>query len=828
MSRRRARLGLIYASAGLLLGGAGPAAAGAFIFAEDFADAITYPQVYSGSGGELADLTVCLDRSVSSSTTQRAEPAVIKAVDTYNRGRSLGADSYALNSATDIDSGFDFESVLLHELGHCQGLNHVNHASESGLSDPQANGSKSDRGGDGVFNQGAGGDGIHGSRDDLRGDDVNLHWYLRGLNNPGLFLATADSSTMARELSFLPSGQRFAANADRSVMAALGVANSEAVMQQGTPPREAKRHLHHDDLMTLRLARSGLNRVQGDGDDFRYRLRYVGRLFNPSNADCNVRIRIDNSTGFAVCAVGAVPIGGNSSRWRIAQAHIAMNSAINWYYSDGANTQTEVSSTSPNPSPLDQSYSVNVRVREASGISISGNPFGSVEVDDGRGQSCSFELTSAMNGQGSCALIGLSGGARTIAARFFGRGGYDFSEGSASHSVSSTLATLTEITGRSPSSTVVGQNYTVSARVTAASGTPTGSVSISDGSSSCAAALSSGSMSCELVSAAAGTRTLTASYAPTGSFGVSSGSASHTVGRARTSVQISSALPDPSAFGQPVSVAFQVRALSPSSATPSGSVAISVSGGSEACTASAPSGSCSLSLQGLGPRTLTASFSQTSDFSGSSASEPHSVIKAATSTRITANTPDPSQVGQPYSVAVSVSSANAVPDGAVSVSDGVSSCSAALAGGSGACSLSSGGAGLRALTATYPGSASFEPSGDSAAHRVDPAATQARILRSWPNPSPVSASTRVDFEVLPVAPGGGVAAGSVVISAGPGESCSAPVAVGRCTLALEAAGPGDLQLQFAGSADHLPASAAAVHQVSADALFASSFEAFEQ
>ena len=82
------------------------AQAGAFIFAEDYPDAVTHPQIYSGTGGERADLTVCLDRSVNSSLTGQAEPAVIKAIDTWNRGRSLGADNYALNSATDIASGF--------------------------------------------------------------------------------------------------------------------------------------------------------------------------------------------------------------------------------------------------------------------------------------------------------------------------------------------------------------------------------------------------------------------------------------------------------------------------------------------------------------------------------------------------------------------------------------------------------------------------------------------------------------------------------------------------------------------------------------------------
>jgi hypothetical protein len=58
-----------------------------------WAGAVTHPQVYSGTGGNLTDLTVCLDTSVNSSLTQQAEPAVIKAIATYNRGRSLAANN---------------------------------------------------------------------------------------------------------------------------------------------------------------------------------------------------------------------------------------------------------------------------------------------------------------------------------------------------------------------------------------------------------------------------------------------------------------------------------------------------------------------------------------------------------------------------------------------------------------------------------------------------------------------------------------------------------------------------------------------------------------
>lgn len=803
------------------------AQAGAFIFAEDYPDAVTHPQIYSGTGGERADLTVCLDRSVNSSLTGQAEPAVIKAIDTWNRGRSLGADNYALNSATDIASGFDFESVLLHELGHCQGLNHVNHASESGFNDPQANGTKSGVGADGVFNQGAGSDGIHGSRDDLRGDDVNLHWYLRGQNNPGLFNAIADSTTMARELGFLPSGHRFAANADRSVMAALGFANAEAVMQQGTPAREAKRHLHHDDLMTIRFARSGLNRVQGNSDDYRYRLRYVGRLSNPSNADCNVRIRIDTSTGFAVCGVSATAINGNTSQWRITQAQIAMNSQINWYYSPGPNTLTQISSTTPSPSPVGQSYTVSVRVEEANGISISGNPFGTVEVDDGQGASCSFELASAMNGQGSCMMPGGSAGPRTLTARFFGRGGFDYSEGTASHSVSNTVATTTTITSRVPSSTVVGQSYTVNVSVTASSGTPTGSVLVSDGANNCSSTLSGGSMACAMPSVSAGTRSLVASYTPTGDFAPSSGSASHVIARAGAVFASSGVQPSPSSHGQAVTVNFALAAVAPSTLSPVGTVTVAALPGGESCSASASAGACTLTLFGAGSRSLSLNFAQTTNFNSASTSLSHQVVAAGTSTRIESIAPASARVGQPYDVQVRVDSPNAVPDGSVQVSEGSASCVLPLSGGVGSCRLSSAVAGTRALQVQYGGGVNFLASSATGSQNVLRGATALRVAGVHPQPSPVNSVLQVRWALEVLAPAAGSPGGTVTVSAGAGETCSAPVEAGGCALTLGAAGPRSLEFSFVGSADFEPAATSLPHVVDADALFRSGFEAIE-
>lgn len=414
-----------------------PARAGAFMFADaSRPDSITHPQVYTGTGGMLADLTICIDTSINPSLAAQADGAMRKVVATHNRFVSLPTNTFALAAATDIPFGLaDFESVLLHEVGHCIGLAHPNHGSESGLVGSPDNGTRSAPGANGVLDQAAGADGLHGSHDDLRGDDVNLLWYVRGQNNPGLLPQVVDGSTMVRALTALPAGHLFAANADRGVMNALGFANTEAVMQQGAGTNESQRHLQHDDLATLLLARAGLDRVAGTSDDYRYALRYVGLLDNPPNAECNLRVRFDGSTGFAVCGIGGQVLGNGDLR--ITGANLAFNSATRWHFSAGANTVTTITAATPDPSPVGQSYVVSVTVREGDGIAISGEPRGTVVVTDSAPApataSCTITLAGTAGETGTCQLTSTAQGTRDLIADFLGFAGWDASRGTLPH-----------------------------------------------------------------------------------------------------------------------------------------------------------------------------------------------------------------------------------------------------------------------------------------------------------------------------------------------------------------------------------------------------------
>jgi hypothetical protein len=197
--------------------------------------------------------------------------------------------------------------------------------------------------------------------------------------------------------------------------------------------------------------------------------------------------------------------------------------------------------------------------------------------------------------------------------------------------------TTTVITGRTPTSTVVGQAYTVAVTVTGQATSPTGSVTVSDGSASCSAPLTTGtapasSMSCSLTSTTAGTKTLTASYtASTTAFANSSGTTSHVVSPAATTISVNG--PARSRINQPTSFSFALAVTAPGAGTPTGTVTLS--SGSASCTATLPATSCNLTFPTLGSRTVTASYASDGNFAASTSSALPTLVFALSDVSVT-------------------------------------------------------------------------------------------------------------------------------------------------------------------------------------------------
>lgn len=327
---------------------ASPVSAGVFIFADvapNPPNIITHPATYTGTGGSVV-VKVCIDPG--SPNAAAMEVPLQNNINIYNRLQPT-VHNIVLGSSNNIPPNFiDFESVLLHEIGHCLGLAHPNAATESGLAGSSQNATKTQPGANAVFDVNAGADGLFGSSDDLRGDDINVHWFQKNGNNPFTIAATVDLTTYSRDLTDLPPGDLFVVNGDRDVASDLGFTNrTEAVMQQGTFIDEAQRTLGHDDVATLRLAASGIDESAGTADDYTLTLAYGG-ISSASDCTINVAFSAAPDAPLAFCDVSGSTIGGFfSNNVRLTSSDIFFGSDFNWFFN------TETVNQAPTLDPID-------------------------------------------------------------------------------------------------------------------------------------------------------------------------------------------------------------------------------------------------------------------------------------------------------------------------------------------------------------------------------------------------------------------------------------------------------------------------------------------
>ncbi|MEL6766050.1 MAG: VPLPA-CTERM sorting domain-containing protein [Pseudomonadota bacterium] len=331
--------------------GARLAAALALLFVAGRADAFTYVSqdllgtdsvsymIGYGTGptgpttfGIDTDFVVTVGIDPTSMFATDIETSVINVVDTFN---DLDPTVGNLDFGTIDTNQVDFESVLLHEMGHSLGLGHVNLASESGFTDQRANFTDSEPGADGVLTLNPGADNVIGSGDDVRGDDLNHNYFRIGSNDPfdTNLPNVIDSSTYTRSFvdgsgaSTLPSGDLYSANPDRAVAGVLGYSATEGVMQQGSFFGEVQRTLSADDVAGIRYAQSGFDHQQGTADDYVFTLQYVGFV---DNADITIDFD-DTETGFAVAQTSFNIFGGDAF---LTDADIFFNTGFNWAFTE--------------------------------------------------------------------------------------------------------------------------------------------------------------------------------------------------------------------------------------------------------------------------------------------------------------------------------------------------------------------------------------------------------------------------------------------------------------------------------------------------------------
>ncbi len=278
--------------------------------------------------------------------------------------------------------------------------------------------------------------------------------------------------------------------------------------------------------------------------------------------------------------------------------------------------------------------------------------------------------------------------------------------------------------------------------------------------------------------------------------------ASITINKADTAIIIVSDTPDPTVTGQSYVVTFNAPTVAAFGiGAPTGTVTIS--DGTNSCTATLPALSCNLISLTVGEKNLTATYNGDANYNASPASSsiPHTVTRANTTVAIIADTPDPSVFGQDYTVSVSVtvnSPGGGTPgSGTITVSDGTNNCTITLPATG--CTLPSDSVGTKNLTAVYNGDANYFASPPSAtvSHVVNQDGTTTTITSTLPNPSNTNQNVVVSYTVTAAAPGAGTPTGTVTISDGT-NSCTGTVADGQCTIVFSSGGSYNLTATYSG------------------------------
>ncbi|PWU21098.1 MAG: vegetative cell wall protein [Verrucomicrobia bacterium] len=252
-----------------------------------------------------------------------------------------------------------------------------------------------------------------------------------------------------------------------------------------------------------------------------------------------------------------------------------------------------------------------------SSVAGAGPPSGTVTFREG-GISLATRMLSS--GEATLAISSLAVGTHSITAVYNGDG-YFASSASSSLSEAITQSGTTTTLSSSADPSVCGQWVTFTATITAVApggGTPSGPVTFYDGSSVVGSGtLSSGQATFTTSSLSVAAHSISAVYGGDGNFNASQvGPFGQTVNKASSTTSLVSS-PNPSVFGQAVTLVASVSAVAPGSGTPTGTITFK-DGSVSLLTVVLQSGQASLTTASLsrGSHSLTAVYSGDGHFYG--------------------------------------------------------------------------------------------------------------------------------------------------------------------------------------------------------------------
>ena len=197
------------------------------------------------------------------------------------------------------------------------------------------------------------------------------------------------------------------------------------------------------------------------------------------------------------------------------------------------------------------------------------------------------------------------------------------------------------------------------------------------------------------------------------------------------------------------------------------------------------------------------------------------MVKANSSTIITAANPNPSVIGQPFTVTYTVTSPFGQPTGNVIVtaSNSLESCTGALTNTTGSCSLTLNSFGAYTLTATYSGDSNFNPSFGTRSHTVSKFDTTTTILTDNPDPSLINQPISVTYMITSPY---GIPTGPVTVTVSDSAiTCSNTLVngSGNCSISLPVIGTYTLNAEYNGNATFNSSSDTETHIVAPYKLY---------
>ena len=453
--------------------------------------------------------------------------------------------------------------------------------------------------------------------------------------------------------------------------------------------------------------------------------------------------------GTAQATTTAVPAGSRSIYATYnGDANFASGSSLPTQLTVSQATTTTLATADVNPANYGQTVTLSATVQFSGGT-----PTGTVTFLDG---STTLGTATLANGAAQLPVSNFAAGSHAIAAKYSGDANFSASTSSLLTETVNPAATTTAVTS-SLNPAAAGQPITLTATVQAGSGlSVSGSVTFLDGSTTVGTAtLSSNSAQISTSSLSVSSHSITAVYSGATDFASSTSAVlAQTINPISTTTAVSSSV-NPAIAGQAVTFTATIQPGAGNSAT--GTVTF-MDGSTTLGTATAASNSAQLSVStlGVGTHSITAVYSGSATFAGSTSSALTETVNQSSTTTTLVSNLNPATFGQaiPFVATVQTASGGAA-TGTVTFYDGSSTLGTATVTNNNSqhnvAMLAFAGmiGGTHSITAAYSGDANYTASTSSAlTETVNPASSTVSVTASS-NPTTYGQAVTLTATVVP-------------------------------------------------------------------------------